>query len=97
MMIHIFNIETVVILFESYIISSSWISNNSYWGSGRRIKEHIAKYGKENFVKEILEEFDDRVEAHRVENEYIEQFRNDDKCLNQQLNRKFGTFNEETK
>ena len=77
---------------EYYFGSSFSAKRNSYWGSGRIIKERISKYGKENFIKEILGEFDDRVEAHKVENEYIEKFRNDDKCLNQMLNRHFGTF-----
>ena len=87
---------TCLVTNEFYFGSSFNAKRDWYWGSGRRIKERIAKYGKENFVKEILEEFDDRVEAHRVENEYIEQFRHDDKCLNQMLNRHFGSFSEET-
>ena len=82
---------------EFYFGSSFNAKRDSYWGSGRIIKERIAQYGKQNFVKEILEEFDDRVEAHKKENEYIEKFRNDDKCLNQMLNRHFGSFSEETR
>ena len=81
---------------EYYFGSSFYAKRDWYWGKGRQIKERIAQYGKENFIKVILEEFDDRVEAHRVENDYIEQFRNDDKCLNQMLNRHFGSFSEET-
>ena len=81
---------------EFYFGSSFKAKRDWYWGSGRRINERISKYGKENFVKEILGEFDDRVDAHKVENEYIEKFRHDEKCLNQMLNRHFGSFNEET-
>ena len=49
---------------EYYFGSSFYIMRNSYWGTGRKIKERISQYGKENFVKEILGEFDDRTIAH---------------------------------
>ena len=83
---------TCLVTNEYYFGSSFYIMRNSYWGTGRKIKERISKYGKENFVKEILGEFDDRTIAHQVENYYIEKFRNDEKCLNQQLDHKFGTY-----
>lgn len=82
---------------EYYFGSSFNAKSDKYWGSGRIIKERISKYGKDNFVKEILGEFDDRTIAHQVENEYIEKFRTDDKCLNQQLDHRFGTFSDETR
>ena len=82
---------------EFYFGSSFSAKSDYYWGSGRKIKEQISKYGKENFVKEILEEFDDRVEAHKVENQYIDKFRHDDKCLNKQLDHKFGTYGKESR
>ena len=75
---------------EYYFGSSFYIMRNSYWGGGTKIRERVTQYGKDNFVKEILGEFDDRVEAHKVENQYIEKFINDEKCLNKQLNHKFG-------
>ena len=87
---------TCLVTGEYYFGSSFRAKRDSYWGGGKRIRERIAQYGKENFVKEILEEFDDRVEAHKKENQYIEQFRNDDKCLNQQLDHKFETYSNET-
>ena len=34
--------------------------NDGYFGSGRRIKAEVKKYGKENFVKEILEHLPSR-------------------------------------
>lgn len=82
---------------EYYFGSSFKAKRDSYWGSGRRIRERIAKYGKDNFVKEILEEFDDRVEAHKKENQYIETFINDDKCLNRKCEHHFGSYSEETR
>lgn len=82
---------------EFYFGSSFNAKSDSYWGGGKRIRERIAQYGKENFVKEILEEFDDRVEAHRVENQYIEKFRHDEKCLNIHLDYHFGTYGEESR
>ena len=81
---------------EYYFGSSFRAKRDSYWGGGKRIRERISMYGKDNFIKEILGEFDDRTESHRVENQYIEKFRNDDKCLNQQLDHKFGTYGEES-
>lgn len=87
---------TCLVTGEFYFGSSFNAKSDSYWGSGRKIRERISKYGKENFVKEILGEFYDRVEAHQVENQYIKQFRHDVKCLNQMLNRHFGSFSEET-
>ena len=87
---------TCLVTGEFYFGSSFNAKRDWYWGGGKRIREQIAKYGKENFVKEILGEFDDRTESHRVENEYIEKFRNDDKCLNQQLDHKFGTYGEDS-
>lgn len=81
---------------EFYFGSSFRAKRDSYWGSGRKIRERISLYGKENFVKEILGEFDDRTIAHQVENQYIEKFRHDEKCLNKQLDRKFGTYGKES-
>ena len=82
---------------EYYFGSSFRAKRDSYWGKGRKIKEQISKYGKENFVKEILGEFDDRTIAHKVENDYIEQFINDDKCLNERLEHKFRLYGEESR
>ena len=82
---------------EFYFGSSFNAKRDSYWGKGRKIKERISQYGKENFVKEILGEFDDRVEAHKKENQYIKKFIHDEKCLNQQLDYRFGTYGEESR
>ena len=81
---------------EFYFGSSFNAKSDRYWGGGSKIRERIAQYGKENFIKEILGEFEDRVEAHKVENEYIEKFRHDEKCLNIKCEHHFGSFSEET-
>lgn len=88
---------TFLVTGEYYFGSSFYAKRDSYWGSGRRIKDRIALFGKENFIKEILGEFDDRVEAHKVENEYIEKFRHDEKCLNKRLEHQFGLYGEESR
>ena len=82
---------------EFYFGSSFNAKSDYYWGGGTKIRERIAQYGKENFIKEILGEFDDRVEANKKENEYIEQFRHDDKCLNERIEYHFGLYGEESR
>ena len=81
---------------EYYFGSSFNAKRDYYWGGGKIIRERIAQYGKENFIKEILGEFDDRTESHRVENQYIEKFRHDEKCLNIACDHKFGRYDEES-
>ena len=46
----------------------------SYYGSGLIIEAAIKKYGKENFKKEILEEFETEEEAFMAEASYIQQY-----------------------
>ena len=82
---------------EYYFGSSFDAKSDYYWGGGKRIRERIAQYGKDKFVKEILGEFDDRTIAHQVENQYIEKFRHDDKCLNERLEHRFGLYGEESR
>ena len=82
---------------EYYFGSSFNANSDRYWGGGKRIRERIAQYGKENFIKEILGEFDDRTIAHQVENQYIEKFRHYEKCLNIHLDHRFGTYGEESR
>jgi hypothetical protein len=45
--------------------------NDSYFGSGRAIKEAIVKHGKENFIKEILFIFDTEEGMNAKEQELI--------------------------
>ena len=82
---------------EFYFGSSFRAKSDYYWGTGRKIKDRVALYGKENFIKEILGEFDDRVDAHKKENQYIEKFRHDEKCLNIHLDYHFETYSDETR
>lgn len=41
--------------------------NDNYFGSGKQIKSAIKKYGKENFIKEILEYFSCKEEMYKKE------------------------------
>ena len=45
---------------KKYIGSDSK-DNSEYYGSGVYIKKSIKKYGKENFIKEILCKFNERI------------------------------------
>lgn len=45
--------------------------HDSYYGSGKIIKEAIHKYGKEKFIKEILFTFDTAEEAYQKEKELV--------------------------
>lgn len=47
--------------------------NDSYYGSGKAIKDAIKKYGKENFEKEVLFVFDNEKEMNYKEKELITQ------------------------
>jgi|SRR5579859_1085076 len=54
-----------------------------YLGSGKRIKYEIQKYGKENFKREILEEFPTRKALEDAEAEVVnEELLSDPLCLN---------------
>ena len=46
--------------------------NDNYLGSGLHIKNQIKKYGKENFKKEILFEFDKEEDAYQKEIELVD-------------------------
>lgn len=47
---------------------------DSYYGSGKLIKKAIEKYGKENFTKEIVKEFDTEKECREYERLLIESY-----------------------
>lgn len=46
--------------------------DDSYMGSGKLIKQAVEKYGKECFIKEILAEFDNALEAFNYETNLIQ-------------------------
>lgn len=52
----------------------SQFKDNSYYGSGKIIKEALKKYGKENFSVEILEECDTKEELFKKEKYWIQKF-----------------------
>ena len=56
---------------KKYIGQHKGSPNDSYLGSGTTILKAIAKYGKENFKKEILCFCDSREEADQKEKEFI--------------------------
>lgn len=45
--------------------------NDSYMGSGRNIKLAIKKYGKDNFTKEILHDFNNPIDMYEKEREIV--------------------------
>lgn len=57
-------------------------SNDGYYGSGIHIKNQIKKYGKKNFRKEILFEFDNESDAYQKEIQLVEENINNKLCLN---------------
>lgn len=56
--------------------------NDSYMGSGIHIIRQIKKYGKYNFCKKILFEYDNKIDAYNKEIELVDVFKKDKKCLN---------------
>lgn len=82
------------IITGSYYIGchSSKSLDDNYYGSGVRLKRSIAKYGIENFKKEILVICKDREEKFAVEKQLItEELLNDPLCLNLGPGGKGGT------
>jgi hypothetical protein len=69
-----------------YIGQHYGYENDSYLGSGLTLKNHINKYGIENFKREILEYAEDRVDLDILEAKYIS-FKTikNKKCLNRTI------------
>lgn len=67
--------------------------NDGYLGSGTGIKRAIAKYGSENFCREILKHFDNHTEMYEYEAEIItEEVVKDINTYNDTLGGKGGWF-----
>jgi hypothetical protein len=65
--------------------------DDDYMGSGKAIKEAIKKYGRSNFKKDILQEFDSIEKAWDEEQQTVtEQLVNDPNCYNLRLGGRGG-------
>lgn len=71
--IHVVYITTNLINGKQYIGDHSVNDNihDKYYGSGILIKAALKKYGKKNFRKEILEQFNSKEEAFNAQEKYI--------------------------
>jgi len=59
---------------------------DGYMGSGINIKRAIEKYGKENFIKDVLFDFSDKIQAFKKEKEIVnENFVNKNSTYNMKL------------
>lgn len=76
--------KTCNVITEEYYIGvhKTKNPNDSYFGSGLRIKRSVAKYGKENFTKQVLFMFDDKQAAFSKEVELVDKHKTDILCLN---------------
>lgn len=71
--------------------SSTKTGEDSYLGSGALLWKAIEKYGKENFSKEILVEFNSAEEAYKYEAEHVTEVEvKDPNCYNVQLGGRGG-------
>ena len=72
---------------------STRILEDGYLGSGRRIRDEIKKYGKENFKREILEYCNTEEELYSLEEQIVnKELIDQDLCLNL-VNGGYGSFN----
>lgn len=69
-----------------YYIGLNSTSDPKYLGSGTNIRQQVDKYGKENFIKEILclitSSSTDKDTLRQIEHLYISNHINNKKCIN---------------
>ena len=85
---------------KKYYIGIHSTSNlkDGYLGSGKRLRKSILKHGKENFLIEILEFHNSRLELLKREKEIVNSsLINDEMCMNLQIGGGGGICNEEHK
>lgn len=90
--------KTTNLINQKYYIGMHSTDNleDDYLGSGKVLRRSIAKYGKENFKKEILEFVNDRKILKEREKEIVNQEEVDNKlCMNLQLGGGGGFSSEE--
>jgi len=72
-----------------YYIGLNSTSNPNYLGSGVELKKQVEKYGKENFIKEILclvtSNSTDKNILRKIEHAYIYNHIKNKKCLNKSI------------
>jgi len=75
-MIHYVYITTNILTGQQYVGDRSCknISNDSYLGSGTYLKNSIKKYGKEKFIKKVIDTFNTRQEAYEAQEKYINEY-----------------------
>lgn len=62
-------------------IGKDTTSNPNYFGSGLLINRAFEKYGKDNFIKEVIDETDDYIELSKKEIYWIEQYNSIDRKI----------------
>lgn len=90
--------KTTNLINEKYYIGMHCTNklDDDYLGSGTYLWRSIAKYGKENFKKEILEYCDDQQKLKEREKEVVgKELLNDPLCMNLQLGGGGGFSSEE--
>ena len=72
-----------------YYIGLNSTSNPEYLGSGVELKKQVGKYGKENFIKEILclvtSNSTDKNILRKIEHAYIYNHIQNKKCINKSI------------